>query len=166
MATTITTICPHTFNSIPILGRGENKNELGVVTQKDKTSGSTSHVVIHGKVDKATLQSGVSVSYDLRDVAKKVNRFVEDLISDRVTTPYEAVQKAAPHMIAFSTKVQELVDHRNKKIDDNGWVTFLDVLLKILTFGIYHYKHNLKAPQIHIPTQQDIDKALAKYQTK
>ena len=144
------------IQSYATLGRGNGKDEMAVLSFPDRNG--RCHNVLFS--DPAVINDAKhdancsSVSSDLRDIAETINSAVAKLISGGVRIFVGTSFPITP----FCTKVQELITHRNTKIENSGWVAFLDILLKILTLGFFSYKESLKAPNISMPTAEDLQK--------
>lgn len=89
------------------------------------------------------------VTDNLADVARTLNErigiaFSINKLHSGLIAAYET------EAIQFATDVQELIKKRNKTIENSSWIAFLDVVLKILTLGLFQYKESLKAPSLHL----------------
>lgn len=101
-------------------------------------------------------------SDDLADVARELNLcipFVFEMTrNDGKLTPY------AFKADQFVTEINALIQKRNDKIDSSGWIAFLDVMLKILTLGLFNYKESLRAPLLNpIHWKNTFDPAVYKF---
>lgn len=138
-------------NSLFIPGDlGKEKEKLSVVhttTMDPDTAKVDIFVTVKGNA--VNTGSGTFVTDNLREVAIEINKCIDQFPVYFYDKRNDEQRVFFDYFEQFSTDVQVLIDKRNQRIDDNGWITFIDILLKILTLGLFSYKESLKAPNLN-----------------
>lgn len=94
-----------------------------------------------------------AASTNLREIVEGLNRSIDTMSfasrPNELPKEWKLIPSHKEAAVAFANSVNELVKKRNDKIEASTWIAFLDVVLKILSFGLYHFKESLKAPMLN-----------------